>query len=410
LLGLSFPLVAAGQEGPSLPRSGLVLDRWAVLDAARYSVGLVRLYRIADLLAEPPEEETAISDVRFHASVTEKDREPADGLRLLDLRAQASSPLWGGSLLGETRALGFGAADYPLPAEPDRHPHAVQMRAKGTWPWLESGVAFQSVTPGLEKFTGAATKPDREGGEMWVAVGPGQLRLRATVAEVSDNVLGEPSRPRTTRTDARLALEVTLRSGSLVSLAAGQGTSIPSPAPRAPGGSRGLEAHDFESLVLTLSPYGGPQWDLTLTTTYTESQSRRQPDRETVSLVHDVSGSFRPIPSVCITPTLSFSQDDPSGGAGNRYLSTSLAVTVAPPRTPLDLTLYGSYTRGYTTDRLWDARTLDALAVLTWRLRPSSPALALAFEAGGSRYVDAIGGAGGYDELRALVSVRISGF
>jgi hypothetical protein len=404
LLGLSLPLVAAGQD----PATGLLLDRWAVLDEARYSIALVRLYRTADLLSEPPEEQDALSDVRFQASVTEKDGEAADaGLRLLDLRANASSALWGGSLLGETRVLGYGAADRPLPAEPDRQPHAVQARAKGTWGWLESGVAFHSVTPGLEKFTGPTIKPDREGGEMWMAVGYGRARLRATLAEESDNVLGDASRPRTTKTDARLALELTLPSSTLASLAASRGTSVPSSAPRVSGE---LEARDFESLALTLYRYGGAQWDLALTTTYTESEGRRQPDRETVSVVHDVSGSYRPIPSVCITPTLSFSQDDPTGGAGNRYLSTSVAVAVTPPRSPVDLALHGSYTRGYTTDRLWDARTLDAFAILTWRLRRSAPTVGLAFEGGGSRYVDSAAGAGEYDELHGLVRLRIAGF
>jgi hypothetical protein len=371
----------------------------------------VRLYRSAHFLSEPPEEEAAISDVRFQAFVTEKDEDAADsGLRLLDLRAHASSPLWGGSVLGETRALGYGAADGPLPAEPDRLPHAVQLRAKGTWEWLESGVGFQSITPGLEKFTGPTIKPDREGGEAWVAVGAGQFRLRGTVAEVSDNLLRDPSRPRTTKTEARLALELRLLSDSLASLAVSQGTSVPSPAQRESEGGRGFEARDFESLVLTLYRYGGPQWDLTLTTTYTESQGRWQRDGEVVSVVHDLSGSYRPIPSVSITPTLSFSQDDPSGGVGNRYLSTAVAVGVAPPDSPLDVTLYGSYTRGYTTDQLWDSRTLDALAILTWRLRRPSPTVGLSFEVGGSRYVDAIGRAGGYEELRGQVSLRIAGF
>ena len=111
-----------------------------------------------------------------------------------------------------------------------------------------------------------------------------------------------------------------------------------------------------------------------------------------------------------ITPTLSFSQDDPARGVGNRYLSTSIAVAVAPPRSPLDLTFYGSYTRGYTTDQLWDARTLDALAILTWHLRRSAPTVRLSFEAGGSRYVDAMAGAGGYEELRGQVLLRIAGF
>ena len=388
----------------------MLLDRWAVLDDTRYSVGLVRLYRSADFLSEPPEE-AAISDVRFQAFVTEKDEDAADsGLRLLDLHAHASSPLWGGSLLGETRALGYRAADGPLPAEPDRHPHAVQLRAKGMWEWLESGVAFQSITPGLEKFTGPTITADREGGEVWVAVGHGQLRLRGTVSEVSDNLLRDPSRPRTTKTEARLAFELSLPSGSLASLAASQGTSVPSQAQRGSAEGRGLEARDFESLALTLYRYGGPQWDFTLATTYTESQGRWQRDGEAVSVVHDLSGSYRPIPSVSIAPTLSFSQDDPSGGAGNRYLSTAVAVAVAPPDSPLDVTLYGGYTRGYTTDQLWDARTLDALAILTWRLRRSSPTVGLSFEAGGSRYVDAIGGTGGREELRGQVSLRIAGF
>ena len=227
---------------------------------------------------------------------------------------------------------------------------------------------------------------------------------------MSDNLLRDPSRPRTTKTEARLALELSLPSGSLASLAASQGTSVPSQAQRGSAEGRGLEARDFESLALTLYRYGGPQWDFTLTTTYTESQGRWQRDGEVVSVVHDLSGSYRPISSVSITPTLSFSQDDPTGGAGNRYLSTSVTVAVAAPSTPLDVTLYGSYTRGYTTDRLWDARTLDALAILTWHLRRSSPTVGLSFEAGGSRYVDAIGGAGGYDELRGQVSLRIAGF
>ena len=84
---------------------------------------------------------------------------------------------------------------------------------------------------------------------MWVAVGVGRFRLRATAAEVSDNLLGDPSRPRTTKTDARLALELSFPSGSLASLSVSQGMSVPSPAQRGSEGGRALEARDFESLV-----------------------------------------------------------------------------------------------------------------------------------------------------------------
>jgi hypothetical protein len=411
LLGLSLPLVAAGEGLPSLAPAGAVVDRWAVLDESRYSLGLVRIHTGFDPVTEPSEEEAAISGVRFHASVTEKDRGDADtGLRLLDFHAEARSPLWGGSLLGKTQAIGYGAVDPPLPVVPDPQPHAVHLDVRGTWDWLESGVGFLSVTPGLEKVTGPTVKPDREGGELWMAVALGQFRLRATVAEVSDNLLGDPSRPRTTKTDARLALELRLPSGSLASLGVSQGTSVPAPARRGPGGGRTPEARDFESLVLTLYRYGGPQWDFNLTTTYTQAQGRRRPEDEIVAVVHDLAGSYRPTPSLSITPALSVSEDDGAGGAGNRYLSTSVTVALAPPVGPLELALYGAYARGYTTDERSDTRTIDAFATLTWRLRRSAPTAALVFEVGCTRYVDAIWGSADYDDVRGQVSLRIAGF
>jgi hypothetical protein len=362
-------------------------------------------------MAELPEEEAPILGVRFEASVTEKDGNATDsGLRLLDLRARAFSPLWGGSLLGETHVVGYGAAGWPLAVEPDRQPHALQFDVKGTWGSFESGLHFQSITQGLERITGPAMKPDREGGEVWLAVGLGQFRLRASLAEVSDNVLGDPSRPRTTKTEADLALELKLPAGFLASVGVGQGTSVPSPVPRGARVDRTRETRDFENLTLTFYRYGGPHWDFTLTTTYTESEGRDAENRELVSVVHGLSGSYRPIESLSVTPALSFSQDDLAGGAGSRYLSASMAVAVVPARSPVSLALYGGYTRGYTTDQLSDARTMDALATLTWHLRRSLPTAALAFEVGCSRYVDAVWGRGGYDELRGQVTLHVAGF
>jgi hypothetical protein len=418
LAAVAAPAVAGAQPGG---RAGtwLSFDRWLVLDepdAGRYTLGLEPLALTDDPPVGSPGADRPLPGLRFDSTFAEKDRPAFDGLppgrRLLSLKARASLRLWAGTLTEETELLGYGP---PEPADDvpsdETGPRLLRLGLTGAWGRLESGLRFQSVSPGIEKVTGAAVKPDQERLEAWLGVRSGRLRLRATVGELHDNVADDPHRAETRRADAGVTAEWTLPAGSTLGLGVVRGRSEVAGAVRGPARGRRSPTTDFESLVATVYHYGGPTWDLTLSSTYTQSADTGRPARETTFLSHDLSASLRPTPAVTLAPALSVFDDAPGGtGAGSQGVSASLSVAVAPLAGPLDLVLYGGYSRDWTTDDAFDGRTADAAASLVWHLRRSPPTVTLTFETGYDRYLDAASHGGDYETLRALVTLKIAAF
>lgn len=417
LAGAGSPAVAGAP-----PTGGfdpwLYLDRWLILEEpgdGRYTLGLERL-AVDDLLGGSPGSEGTLPGIRFDSAFTERDRPAFDGLepdwRLLSLKARASSRLWAGTLTEEAEVLGYGPPEPSGLASSDlAGPRLLRLNARGAWGRVESGMRFQSVSPGLEKVTGPAVKPDREELEAWLAARLGPLRLRVLAGELHDDVADDPRRGTTTRTQAGATAQWTMPSGSLFGLGLNHGRSERAAPLRGPERGRRWPTTDFDSLVASGYHYGGPRWDVTLASTYTMSADTGSPARKTALLSHDFSVSIRPTPAITLTPAVSLFEDAPRGAeAGSRSLSASLSVTLAPLADPLDLTLYGGYTRSRTADGAYDGQSLDTTASLVWHLRRSPPTATLSFQIGYDRYHDPASHGAGYEELTGLVTVRVAAF
>jgi hypothetical protein len=400
---------------PSEPRGEFFFDRWlpiGVPGGGWYSLGHVALDRVDDLRSEPPAPaDNRTPRLRFASAVseTEPPATVATGWRLLKLQARASSYLWGGTVSGETDLLDYGPPDRVDDGPGAASPRLLRVGLKGSWGGLDAAVRYESVSRGLEPIVGPTLKTDQEGSEAWLAARLGVLRLKASVGETWTNVADDAHQPRTTTTQGALALELTLPTASLVSVSVSRGNVVLC-APTESGGARRLAAHEVDSLVATLYHWGGPEWAMTLSTTYAVSAELGRLGPESAAVSHDLSASYQPIAALTIVPALSLGEQDPETGVGSRYQSASLTVTAAPLVGPLDLTLFGAWTRSHTTDGAYDGRTVNASASLVLNLRQSAPRTTLALQAGYSRDFDAASRLSGYEEVRGLVLLRIAAF
>ncbi|MGH7267674.1 MAG: hypothetical protein ACREMB_22890, partial [Candidatus Rokuibacteriota bacterium] len=367
-----------------------------------------------DLLFEPGGEIRRAPAVRFRSSFTEKDASVVPGAelewRLLSYQARASWHLAGGAVSSEANLLGF-APDAPVDQAPTAPtPRMAKLHLTGVFGALDGGVRLESVSPGLESVIGRHAGGDREGTDGWLALRLGRARLRASVGELSDNVLEDRHRSRTTREEAGLAVELTLPRGLFLSAGASRGTWDREPARRATGREARWGAGDFDRLFATLYYYGGPRWNVSLSSSDTASAESEPVGRVSGSVSHSLSLSLQPAPSLGITPTVGLSRDDTDAGTGSRTVWTSLSLWAAPLAGPLDLTVYADSNRSHTLDAVYDGRSVYAGAGLTWHLRRRAPTATLGLEAGYYRYLDAASGSGRYEETVAQVVFKLAAF
>src|SRR5262245_6670528 len=280
---------------------------------------LTAVGRAEDLLSEPPSPAVdAFPRIRFRTFFDDGEVNPTPagvlpGQRLMGVRAEASAVAWSGTVMGTTELRGYGPPG-PL-GEPfdEASPHLLRVGAAGIWGWLDSGARFESVSRGLEAIAGAGEKTDREGGRGWVGIRLGAARLKASLGEFHTNVADDVARPRTTTTEGGLDLELTLWSASIASLGVHRTAEVWTPPVRGAGGR--ASTTDGDSIVAMLYHRGESDWEMTLSTRYTVTDT----PRETASFSHDVSAAYRPTPALSIVPTLSLSETEPGMGAGSRY-------------------------------------------------------------------------------------------
>jgi hypothetical protein len=421
LVAAPGPATAGADDGPradvasATPRVDLFLEHRLVVPWLDHSLEIGDLEAMDDLLVEPPAAGGPLAGARFRSSFTEKDGTVVPGLqpefRLFSYQARASWPVGDGAVVSsEADLLGFAGGervDGPPVAQP---PRMAKLHLTGAWAALESGVRVESASPGLETITDRGVQADQEGAEVWVALRLGMAGLRATAGHASDNVLEDRHRPRTTRTEGGLALELKLPDASLFSVGASEGAWVRLPARRATGPESRWGKGELERLFATLYHHGGRRWNASLSTTYTEGTQSEPVGRASSMLSHYLTVSVQPTLSLGITPTLGVSQDDSVSGAGSRTLWASLSVWAAPLAGPIDLTLYADWKRSRTLDDLYDGRSFYAGACLTWHLRRRAPTTALVFEAGYYRFLDAASGSGRYEDVAGQVVFKVAAF
>jgi hypothetical protein len=336
---------------------------------------------------------------RISASVA--DREPtdlrlllADGerWRLVEFGAAAS---WR-SLTAKLTAFGqlpYVAADPTEPEAALEDPHSpASLGVKGQVEGFEAGIQYRSVGKRLDRLIRPpAALKDREGHELWVAQKLGLLKLRLSDSELTDNVDRSPALPRTTKDQTAVTAAVAVPEWPVFELtyATGDASRV-----RLTPEGRDLtpERFDFESVTGSAFYHGGPGWNVTASSTFSQSRRAFRTQEETATTSHDLSLTLRLLESVTAVPTISLGQErytwssvrTDTGAAG-------LTVSFVPPARGWSASTFASYTATRMSDRSIDGRSVSISAAVScalghWLPKRSS----VSFEAGYDRYVDGV--------------------
>jgi hypothetical protein len=348
--------------------------------------------------------------ISWKSAFEEREAGTHDGRTRVGWRARVSSTLWSGTMTGEVDLLAIDPPDSPgLDTESQRW---LRLALKETWGPLTVGVRVESANAGLERVSDGRVKGETEGGEAWLEGREGPARLRLSGGQFWDNLARYPWQPRTTKTQAGAAVDVSLPAGLGLNVAYQNGLAERTPGPRprtAQAATTG--ASTFQSVVTSLS-CGGAAWSLTASSTYAPSTDVRDPERETIWLGHDVSATLQVLPSITIAPALTVAEDAYTwSGTASQTMSASVSVSWTSVLEGVDLTVSGSYARNRTTDEGYDATAISAAAGLIWRLRQAGIGrTTLAFEVGSNHYFDKVTPSAGYAEVYGIVTFRIASF
>jgi hypothetical protein len=326
--------------------------------------------------------------------------------RLLKFNADLRSPASGSRLTADGELTYRPFDPGRLDGFDDETRAPMRLGLKGAAGPFGYGASYQSVGKRLETLATSAMKKDREGTEVWAESRVGVGRLKASLSELSDNVDQDPRLPRTTKTQGGLTVEVAPSGWPVLGLSYSEGV-----ADRVPLGGRPTARRaesDLETFGGSLY-YARSDWDVTLSTSYSPSIERHRGGRETLTIAHDLSASYRPTGAVTISPSLGLWEDRYLwSGVQNDTTAAALTLTYAPPSETVSLTAFGSYSRSRGSDGWTEGTAASASASVAWNLGLSPPSRsALSLELGYNRYVDAITPSSSYTDLSALVLFRV---
>jgi hypothetical protein len=233
---------------------------------------------------------------------------------------------------------------------------------------------------------------------MWGVKKLGPVQFKTFFSRTSDNVARDPGRPQMLTDEEGIAMDYKLPALPLyLSISHSESQSRGT---FEPGGSE-AEGSDAQNIDGSLYFYGGDNFDLTLSSSYSTSQDRVESDEETEVFWHEISASFRPTGKITITPTVSFGE--------YRYLwygertespSASLSVSYSGLFDAVDLSLWSSYSQMRETVGYQDDITIDTWAEIGWDGDLSTiPRVRYALGFGHEKYIDKIYSDSSYDTL-----------
>ena len=413
---------AAGSEPLSLLSFAgtFAVEQSPAVERPRPKDSSIRLNEIeAFAMGEPS---TPVPDPDWPTITTSvADREPTDlrsligdgeRWRLVEFGAAATwRPL-------AAKLTAFGQVPY-LPTEPAdtapafdgaHDPAALGVTAKVGG--FEAGAQYRSAGKRLERLIGApAALKDREGHEVWVAQRLGLLRLRLSDSELTDNVDRNPALPRTTKDQSAVTVELSLPAWPVLGLTYASGDSARFRlAPQGP--DEAPEQHAFESVTGSAYYYGGPGWDITASSSLSQSRHAVRLDEQMAMLSQDLSLTLRPLESVTVVPAISLGQERYAWSAVRSDTSTAaLTLSYAPPANSWWASTFVSHTSTRASDGSTDGRSISLSGALTYALGTLLPGRStLSFEAGYDRYVDAVVPASSSRAISGFVLLKIAAF
>jgi hypothetical protein len=301
-------------------------------------------------------------------------------------------------------------------------PQALNVGFKQTGQWLagqgwEYGLRYRALDPRFEKFTSSDLRRDEAGTEAWVGWRTGPLRLRGFASQTWNNLAENPSRDRTTEVLGGARAELELPSSTSLYFSYAQGTADQSRTFLTGAQRRRLgELPDPSSSSLekmSASLYHWTKtWDVSLSSSYTPGQDPDRPDQEKLSVSQDLTLTLRPTEKIGSTLGLSLWQErEQWTGSQSEGNTASVSLWYGPFLTGHTLDLWGSYSRGRSTDGDWDGQSVAASATLSQRLgRTALGDATLSMELGYNFYFDPASSTSSSDELYGRIILKLFDF
>jgi hypothetical protein len=404
----------------ALARAGVGTDWAPGGENPRPSPAIVRLNALEALAVGAPAPAPADPDLpTLTTSVAHKESTDlrlllADGERwsLMEFGAAATwRPL--AAKLTASGQLPYVATgrSYDAPAFDSAHEPA-SLGVKGEIGGFEAGAQYRSVGKRLDRLIGApAALKDREGHEMWVAQRLGLLRLRVSDSELTDNVDRNPALPRTTTDQSAVTAELSVSAWPVLALTYASGDSAR--VRLTPQGREGpAERRALESVTGSAYYYGGPGWDVTASSTLSQSRPAVRPDEELATMSQDLSLTLRLLDSITAVPAIGLGQERSTWSTVRSDTGTAgLTLSYAPPASRWWASTFVSYTSTRTSDGSTDGRSVSLGGALSCALgRLMSARTTLSFEAGYDRYADAVVPASSSRAISGFVLLKVAGF
>jgi hypothetical protein len=229
--------------------------------------------------------------------------------------------------------------------------------------------------------------------------------MTSSIEQQSNNVSNDPSRPRLTALQKRLAVDLTLPAWPALTIAYTQGLSSSSLLPV----GTGLMRNQTDAVETSLN-YEFFRVKVHAGSTYATAEELLRPGGTSLRLQHLISSSYSPLASITLSSTLSLT-DEQNEWSSHRTETPSAEVTMAyhAPQ-DLDVSLLSSYSR--TQDSLGnvDLRNFNAKSLLSWHVaRAGFSAAAFSLETGYSNTADLAHATRSLDDLSAIFHVTLTG-
>jgi hypothetical protein len=251
-----------------------------------------------------------------------------------------------------------------------------------------------------------ATLQDQALRELWGEGRYGIVRLRVSQSETWNNVDREPSRARLRQVTDRMLLAIARPNWPELTLSYSRGISSSElePASVLPVRNR------MDTLEGALS-YGWGDWTAKLSSTYSLTRDLLNPAIQTEGLLHAVSGSYRPVPSLTLAPSVTFREDRKRwSGARSMVPAAALSLTYAPSHL-LRLAASGSYSATHSSDGLIGNNTVTASGTAAWTVEKSATSrTTLSFEVAYRGFKDELSPRLSNEDLSGLILLEINGF
>jgi hypothetical protein len=305
--------------------------------------------------------------VQVKAVYSEK-RESSDGSHpeSADANVRRHFGLLATSSLPGTALTGEGELAYSqlgLSGGGNERPMMLRLAFKSRWDALSYGGNYRSFEPGFVSLSGMTTDLHRDEGELWGERNWGALKIRGALTQSWE-------KPRE-----------------------GDGLRV------------------TRSAAATFN-YNKPQWAGSFASSYGLVQPEIASDQETTIANHRITASYRPITSISLAPSLSFTQEwNPATGTRLETPGTGLTFAYAPFKDGLRLSSDTTLTRSFTLDGSSDTRIFDTGAALDWKIgKFIGAADRLSLSVNYNRRLDFVAPSNSQQDVRGMLLLQVIGF